>query len=120
MSQLHASAEQVREEYRHQCQQGLSLDLTRGKPAPDQLALSAELDEQIQGHYLSVTGIDTRNYGQLRGIEEARALGAEIMSVDADDVFAFGNASLTLMYQCADLALRFGLWQDERCWNRQA
>ncbi|MGI9326846.1 MAG: aminotransferase class I/II-fold pyridoxal phosphate-dependent enzyme [Pseudomonadales bacterium] len=120
MSQLHASAEQVREQYQLHCQQGLRLDLTRGKPAPDQLALSAELDEQIQGHYLSVTGIDTRNYGQLRGIEEARALGAEIMSVDADDVFAFGNASLTLMYQCADLALRFGLWQDQRRWNRQA
>lgn len=118
MSQLHASAREVRAEYDALRDAPVALDLTRGKPSPAQLDLSAALDNDLQGQYLSITGADTRNYGHLGGIAEARALGAEIMEVDAEDVFAFGNASLTLMYQCADLALRFGLWQDERRWNR--
>ncbi|MFK7915185.1 MAG: aminotransferase class I/II-fold pyridoxal phosphate-dependent enzyme [Pseudomonadales bacterium] len=118
MSQLHASASQVHAEYQALCQEPIALDLTRGKPSPEQLDLSTALDTDMQGQYLSMTGADTRNYGQLRGIEEVRALGAEIMELDADDIFAFGNASLTLMYQCVDLALRFGLWQDQRRWNR--
>ena len=118
MSQLHSSAAAIRSHYDQLCQQQLNLDLTRGKPAPNQLDLSADLEQQIQDQYLSLTGTDARNYGEIKGIEEARALGAEILSVDADDVMAFGNASLTLMYLCVDLAWRFGLWRDERRWNR--
>ena len=120
MSPLPASAAQVRAEYEALRSKPIALNLTRGKPCSNQLALSAGLDDDLAGAYLAANGVDTRNYGQLRGIEEARALGAEIMDLDTEDVFAFGNASLTLMYQCADLALRFGLWQDQRCWGRSS
>ena len=100
-------------------QQGnrLSLDLTRGKPAADQLDLSSGLENTINGNYIASDGTDTRNYGQLRGIPEARALGAEIMEVDSEDVLCWGNSSLALMYLSVDLLLTSGLWQDGRRWG---
>ena len=95
----------------------LSLDLTRGKPGPDQLALSAALDEPLDS-YLAADGTDARNYGALRGLPEARALGADLLGIDPDRVFAAGNSSLFLMFQIAETALRRGLWGDERRWSR--
>ena len=76
---------------------GLSLDLTRGKPSPAQLALSDDLDAE-NGPFTSADGTDVRNYGGLDGLPEARRLGAEWLGVRPDEVIAGGNSSLTLMY----------------------
>lgn len=95
----------------------LALDLSRGKPSPEQLDLSTELNEPLAS-LIAEDGTDARNYGALRGIPEARALGGELMNVAADRVLAAGNSSLFLMYQVAATALQHGLWGDERCWSR--
>jgi aspartate/methionine/tyrosine aminotransferase len=76
---------------------GLTLDLTRGKPSPTQLGLSDGL-LQLDGGYQTANGTDTRNYGGLDGLAEARALGAELLGVHPDEILAGGNSSLTLMY----------------------
>ena len=76
----------------------LSLDLTRGKPCPEQLSLSDEMDGILEGFYLLQDGTDVRNYGGILGIPEARQLGAKIMGIDSSHVMAGGNSSLTLMY----------------------
>ena len=94
----------------------LSLDLTRGKPAADQLDLSAGLESAIDSNYIAADGSDTRNYGQLRGLAEARELGAEILEVTAAEVICWGNSSLNLMYLTAELARNSGLWSDDRAW----
>lgn len=101
-------------------QQGnqIKLDLTRGKPAPDQLALSDPMEGILDGNYVAADGTDSRNYGGLRGLAEARELGAELLDVDAGQVICWGNSSLTLMHLTADTALRFGIWGDERRWQR--
>jgi len=96
----------------------LALDLTRGKPDAAQLDLSAGLEDTIRGDYVASDGTDTRNYGTLRGIPEARALGAEIMGVAPGDVICWGNSSLSLMYLTVELAMERGLWGDERAWRR--
>ncbi|MCZ0943481.1 MAG: aminotransferase [Gammaproteobacteria bacterium] len=97
----------------------LALDLSRGKPSPEQLDLSTELNEPLAS-LIAEDGTDARNYGALRGIPEARALGGELMNVAADRVLAAGNSSLFLMYQVAATALQHGLWGDDRCWSRAA
>ncbi len=95
---------------------GLSLDLTRGKPAPDQLDLSNELDGILGGDFIASDGTDTRNYGALRGIPEARELGAKLLGLSPEDVIAGGNSSLTLMYFVVSGAQSRGLcgpaWGD--------
>ena len=87
----------------------LSLDLTRGKPASEQLDLADELDGWLGGDYVAEDGTDARNYGMLRGLPEARALGARLLDVAPDEVIAGGNASLTLMFFVLDAAMNVGL-----------
>ena len=78
---------------------GLKLDLTRGKPAREQLDLSNQLDGILNGFYILQDGTDVRNYGGILGIPEARQLGAELIGTQSERVMAAGNSSLTLMYQ---------------------
>ena len=101
------------------CRTGLNLDLTRGKPGPDQVALSDQLDLTLGGDYRLEDGTDARNYGGLTGIPEARRLGAEMLGVDPELVIAGGNSSLQLMYQYVLHAWLHGplgpgtAWRDE-------
>ena len=94
----------------------LNLDLTRGKPAAEQLDLADELDGCLGGNYVAEDGTDVRNYGMLRGLPEARALGARLLDVAPGEVIAGGNASLTLMFFVLDAAMNVGLtgtpWRD--------
>ena len=94
----------------------LALDLTRGKPAPEQLDLANALDGWLQGDYRAADGTDVRNYGVLRGIPEARELGARFLDVSPEEVIAGGNSSLTLMFYVLDAAMNAGLngppWRD--------
>tara|TARA_R110000822_G_scaffold226254_14_gene359022 strand:+ start:2855 stop:4192 length:1338 start_codon:yes stop_codon:yes gene_type:complete len=98
---------------------GLNLNLTRGKPSASQLSLANALDGALEGNYISDDGTDTRNYGGLVGLPKMRALAAEILGVEADDVLVGGNSSLTLMYFTILFAWQFGLngkgsaWSDE-------
>ena len=93
------------------------LDLSRGKPGAEQLSLSDALEATIAGNYISADGTDTRNYGGLMGITEARDLGAEIMGVPAAEIMAAGNSSLNLMHLVLSTALTLGLWGDDRKWR---
>ncbi|MFW6094171.1 MAG: aminotransferase [Pseudomonadota bacterium] len=115
---LRALESRLDSEYQRQTSNRVGLDLTRGKPAADQLALSAPMEDVLNGDYLAADGTDSRNYGTLRGLPEARALGGELLEVDPAQVICFGNSSLWLMHLVADTALRHGLWNDHRSWSR--
>lgn len=87
----------------------LTLDLTRGKPGTEQVALSDALDGVLGGDFLAADGIDVRNYGGLRGLREVRVLGAELLGLVPEQVIAAGNSSLTLMHLAVDTAMKQGL-----------
>ena len=101
-------------------ERGLRLDLTRGKPSPQQLALANGLDSALDGNYRSPDGVDVRNYGGLDGLPAARQLGAMILGVPESDVIAGGNASLTFMYQYLLNAWLHGPLGPETAWRREA
>lgn len=98
----------------------LNLDLTRGKPSADQLDLSDALDGILQGNYIAADGTDTRNYGGLDGLPEAKQLGANIMGVDTASVLVGGSSSLTLMFQTVLTAHLFGLKDAASAWKNEA
>jgi DNA-binding transcriptional MocR family regulator len=79
---------------------GLALDLTRGKPCPEQLDLSNDLlSRRTSGPFTSSDG-DVRNYGgNPRGLREVREIFAPLLQVPVDQLCAADNASLALMYQ---------------------
>ena len=98
---------------------GLSLNMSRGKPAPDQLELSMPM-LQMAGTPDCVTaddGTDCRNYGKVDGITEAKRLMAGMIGVKPEQCIVGGNASLNLMYDQLMRAEMFGLlgsmpWKD--------
>ena len=89
---------QLQAQYDRFVSAGLKLDLTRGKPSPEQLDLSNEMDGILDGFYLLQDGTDVRNYGGILGIPEARELGAAVLEVTPNQVLVGGNSSLTLMF----------------------
>ena len=76
----------------------MSLDLTRGKPARDQLDLSSAIDS-VDIDIYDFDEVDIRNYGQVKGLSECRDLGSNILGCDKEYIWAGGNSSLTLMSQ---------------------
>ncbi len=98
--------------------QGLTLDLTRGKPAAAQLDLSDELLTLPRG-FKDRTGTDVRNYGGLEGLAELREMFAELLWVEPEQVVAGGNSSLTMMRDCLVDLLLFGGVDSERPWVRE-
>lgn len=125
MNLQNASAEELRQweaelsnEYNAYCEQTINLDLTRGKPSADQLTLSDNIDGLLQGNYTAEDGTDTRNYGGLDGIKEARQLGADVLGLELNEVLAQGNSSLTLMFFSMLIARDYGLGNGpESAWK---
>jgi DNA-binding transcriptional MocR family regulator len=98
----------------------LELDLTRGKPSAEQLALADALDGVLGGHYRAEDGTDLRNYGGIDGIAEAKRLFARVLQVKPDNMLIGGNSSLTLMYQCALFGMYFGVNGPQSAWRLDA
>jgi DNA-binding transcriptional MocR family regulator len=94
----------------------LSLDLTRGKPSADQLDLSNSL-VNFDENDLTSNGLDLRNYGEIKGLESCRALGAEVLGCKKDYVWSGGNSSLSLMSQF--LTFLFVQGNGESPWNNK-
>ena len=100
---------QLQQQYDQLKSLNLNLDLTRGKPSSKQVQLSDALDGILEGDYLAADGTDTRNYGGIRGIPEARALGAVLLDVPSENVICGGNSSLQLMHTTLNTIVNYGL-----------
>lgn len=107
------SQHQTQRDYEALKQRGLKLDMSRGKPAPEQLALSTQLLAAVDD-FRAADGTDTRNYGGVLGLPEARALFAELLDLPAAQVVVDGNASLALMHDSIVFALLHGVVAPEQ------
>ncbi len=117
--QLQAEKTALEKQYADYKAKGLKLDMSRGKPAPEQLNLSLDmLLHCLDGDYKSSNGIDCRNYGVLDGIPEAKALFQEMLGVSADEVIVGGNSSLQMMYDTIIRAMQLGVLGSEKPWCR--
>ncbi|MEV8020205.1 aminotransferase class I/II-fold pyridoxal phosphate-dependent enzyme [Streptomyces sp. NPDC086554] len=97
--------ERALQDYEALVARGLKLDLTRGKPAPEQLDLSDDLLSLPGGRHTSADGTDVRNYGGLQGLPELREIFSGVLQVPAGQLLALGNSSLELMHDCLVHAL---------------
>ena len=91
--------------------QGLALDMSRGKPAADQLDLSMGLMDVLSSDsdLKCETGVDCRNYGVIDGIPEAKELMAGMVGAKPSQMIVLGNSSLNIMYDCVARAELFGI-----------
>ncbi|MET4782443.1 aminotransferase class I/II-fold pyridoxal phosphate-dependent enzyme [Glaciihabitans sp. UYNi722] len=116
---MDATRAELEQRYDELRAQKLSLDLTRGKPSPEQLDLSnALLELPGVGDYRDASGTDLRNYGGPDGLPELRAIFGELLEIPTAQLLALGNASLSTMHDVVVHALLHGVpggsgpWRD--------
>jgi DNA-binding transcriptional MocR family regulator len=116
---LRALHHQVHSEYELFRARGLSLDMTRGKPSPEQLDLANDL-LALPGDrdYFTASGDDVRNYGGPQGLPEARALFSTMLGAPADRVVVSDNSSLAVMHDCIVWALLKGVPGSAAPWSQ--
>ncbi|MCZ4579515.1 aminotransferase class I/II-fold pyridoxal phosphate-dependent enzyme [Gordonia amicalis] len=117
--QLRDTQADLKKRYDELAALGLELDLTRGKPAPEQLDLSNALLSLPGDDYRDGNGTDTRNYGGLVGLPELREIFGELLAVDPKNLIAFGNSSLELMHDLTVFGLLHGTVDSDEPWGRQ-
>lgn len=110
----------LRGEYEALKARGLKLDMTRGKPSSAQLDL-AEAMLALPGNRDTTAedGTDARNYGNLQGLPEARALFAPVIGAPADQIVIANNSSLALMHDVLVYALLKGMPGGARPWSKE-
>ena len=112
--------DKVSAEYEGWKAKGLKLNMARGKPSKQQLDLvSGILTALTSAEECVDSGVDARNYGELKGLESARKLFADILGCKTSQVFAGGNSSLQLMYDTVSKAYTHGLLHSEKPWCRE-
>ena len=104
---LAAMYEELKQTYVQYQARSLKLNMSRGKPGADQLALAMPMLEPL-ANYKAEDGTDTLNYGVLEGIPEARRLFGELMDMPPEQVIVGGNSSLSLMYDAISRLFCFG------------
>ncbi len=108
--ELLALKEELTAQYEEFKSRGISLDMSRGKPGSDQLDLSMGLLDAVNSSSDMISqGVDTRNYGQADGLQEAKALLAEMVGTDPENVLVYGNASLNIMFDAVSRSMTHGV-----------
>ena len=115
---LAAEYEQIKHAYDRLAAAGYSLDLSRGKPAADQLDLSMSLlEEPLSREDCRLPGgMDARNYGVPAGLPAMRAFWSSITGVPAEQIYVGGNSSLSLMYETIARGMLYGMADSPRPW----
>lgn len=114
-----------REEALHQLQQryadfksrNLALDITRGRPCPEQLDLSIKMLDCVNSANLNDHNALYRNYGELAGLPIAREFFAKYLGVKPEEVVVGGNSSLRMMYDMVERAMLKGVENDMPPWK---
>ncbi len=117
---INASSRELVEQYEKYKSSGKQLDMSRGKPATEQLDNLSALLTQISKNSdcYSENGIDCRNYGYLEGIPEAKKMFAQILEVNPENVVVCGNSSLNIMYDTISNGYIYG-FNGEKPWCKQ-
>ncbi len=118
VNELKNELNQLNELYKQFKSKNLKLDMSRGRPCPEQLALSLDMLKYPQANESFITddGVDSRNYGLIDGISEAKELFAEILEVSSKNIIIGNNSSLSMMYDTIDRAMHFGLYGSKMPW----
>ncbi len=120
-AQLAQEVKVLREKFDEYKNMGLKLDLSRGKPDGSQLDLALPMMGVLKEtqDFMTETGFDSRNYGLLEGIPEARRLMAEILELEPDEVIVGGNSSLNLMHDCVGIGFVHGYPGGKGGWYKE-
>ena len=95
--ELQAQEVEVNKKYQEFKDLHLSLNMARGKPAPDQIDHANGMLETMTDYHAK-DGLDVRNYGVLDGLPEMKEIFSDLLDIPAKNIIVGGNASLNLMF----------------------
>lgn len=98
VAELEQLQQELQKQYNTIKESGLSLDMSRGKPAGEQLDMSNGILTLPLDNYISQDGVDIRNYGVLDGIKECKKLFSDLLDIPEKNMIIGGNSSLNLIY----------------------
>jgi aspartate/methionine/tyrosine aminotransferase len=118
--ELNGMLNSLNEKYEGFKSKNLKLDMSRGKPCSEQLALSMDMLDILSSRdsLKASNGFDTRNYGLVDGIPEAKELFAQMLEVRPEEVVVGGNSSLSMMYDAVARGMMFGVAGSPEPWSR--
>ena len=100
-------------------EKGLQLNMARGVPSPEQLALSKEMLNVLyaEADCTAEDGTDCRNYGVMDGIPECKRLMADVLGVTPDMVMIGGNSSLNMMFDTISCFMNHPVVPGNPAWS---
>ena len=114
--ELEQAKEAADKDYEELKSRNLSLDMSRGKPAPSQIDHANGMLKEMTDYHTKA-GMDVRNYGVLDGIPEMKELFSELLDIPAGQLIVGGNASLNLMFDAVMRLFVFGT-MGEKPWGQ--
>jgi len=120
------ATDSLNEKYQHLSQRyqefktkNLKLDMSRGKPSPEQLDLSNGMFESLKSRdYHTTDGNDARNYGGIDGLSELKTILAPYLEVDSKQLIITGNSSLALLHDLIARAFIHGFITSPLPWSK--
>mgnify|MGYP000204854099 CR=1 FL=1 len=114
--ELQAQEVEVNKKYQEFKDLDLSLNMARGKPAPDQIDHANGMLETMTDYHAK-DGLDVRNYGVLDGLPEMKEIFSDLLDIPAKNIIVGGNASLNLMFDQMMRLVVFGT-EGEKPWGQ--
>ena len=114
--ELQAQEVEVNKKYQEFKDLDLSLNMARGKPAPDQIDHANGMLETMTDYHAK-DGLDVRNYGVLDGLPEMKEIFSDLLDIPAKNIIVGGNASLNLMFDQMMRLVVFGT-AGEKPWGQ--
>lgn len=115
--QLEDARRGLQQRYADFMSRNLALDITRGRPCPEQLDLSIKMLDCVNSTNLNDHNALYRNYGELAGLPIAREFFAKYLGVKPEEVIVGGNSSLRMMYDMVERAMLKGVANDMPPWK---
>jgi aspartate/methionine/tyrosine aminotransferase len=118
-SELSALKDELVKIYSQHKEKGKKLNMTRGVPSDEQLALCNDMLTCLtKDDYKAANGTDCRNYGGLDGIPEMKKIFADLLDLTPEEVIVCGNSSLALMFDNVAVNVSHGV-RDGQPWQKQ-
>lgn len=118
--ELEQEYQNVKEHFEGCLSKNLKLNMARGKPSKLQLDAVSDILQVLRTSEDCVCdGVDTRNYGELSGLQCAKEYWADILDCKPSEIFIGGTSSLNFMFDIISRAYSHGLLHSERPWCKE-